>query len=203
MQSIKDILADRQKATEWLYQTFGRKLVGYAISVYQVNEDAGWDLVYKTIYRVIDTSGNYNFESEQKLGSFLFKVFINYLKNHIRDEKTKHNNTVFVPLDETRRDFAAKNDVPAQNPRLAILNEELAKLEDWQRILLLMRSQDMSYAEIAAYVKKPEDQLKVYYQRLKNKLSEAVQKRVNEFEAEAAKSSEKIATAVNSNLSKQ
>jgi hypothetical protein len=33
----------------------------------------------------------------------------------------------------------------------------------------------MSYAAIAAYVNKPEQQLKVYYQRLKKKITERMQ----------------------------
>lgn len=57
------------------------------------------------------------------------------------------------------------------NPHVAMLREELEKLEDWQRILLLMRSQEMPYSEIAKYVNKPEEQLKVYYSRLKNALT--------------------------------
>jgi RNA polymerase sigma factor (sigma-70 family) len=177
MQRIQDILADKNRGTEWLYQLFGRKLLGYAIHTYHINEDAGWDLVYKTIYKVVDVSANYHFEDEKRLGSFMFKMFINYLKNYIRDEKTRTNHAVFIPLEESRRDFMQTSDRPSQNPRMAALNEELAKLEDWQRILLLMRSQDVSYADIAKYVNKPEDQLKVYYQRLKNRVGEAMKKR--------------------------
>lgn len=180
MQSIKDILADKNRGAEWLYQQFGRKLLGYSIHTYHINEDAGWDLVYKSIYKVIDVSHNYTFEDEKRVGSFIFKVFINYLKNHIRDERTRTNSAVFISLDETRKDFVQKPESRSQNPKMQILNEELSKFEDWQRMLLLMRSQDMSYAEIAAFINKPEDQLKVYYQRLKNKLAEAVQKRVQQ-----------------------
>jgi DNA-directed RNA polymerase specialized sigma24 family protein len=45
-------------------------------------------------------------------------------------------------------------------------------MEDWERILLLMRGQDISYSEISKFVHKPENQLKVYYARLKKKLLE-------------------------------
>lgn len=182
MQTIRDILGEKNRGAEWLYQLFGRKLLGYALHVYHINEDAGWDLVYKTIYRIIDIHEDYEFENEQKLGSFMFKMFVNYLKNHLRDEKTKTNNATFISIDGSKKDFAERIDRPSQNPKMQLLNEELAKLEDWQRILLLMRSQDVSYAEIAAYVNKPESQLKVYYQRLKNRIGEAMQKRMSEQE---------------------
>jgi DNA-directed RNA polymerase specialized sigma24 family protein len=37
----------------------------------------------------VEVHNGYKFESEQKLGSFIFTIFINYLKNYLRDEKTK------------------------------------------------------------------------------------------------------------------
>lgn len=69
---------------------------------------------------------------------------------------------------------------PAENsnPKLVALNEELEKMEDWQRMLLLMRSEGWSYADISKYVDKPENQLKVYYQRLKEQLSKRLHERI-------------------------
>lgn len=166
-------MKDKETALKWLYEQYGRKLLGYSISVYKVNEDTGWDLVYKTIYKVQEVYSRYEFENEQKFASFIFRMFINFLKNHIRDENTKNQGATFIPLDETRRNFVAVNNRGASaNPRLKRLQDELDKLEDWQRILLLMRSQDVAYSEIARYVNKPEEQLKVYYSRLKNALSQ-------------------------------
>jgi DNA-directed RNA polymerase specialized sigma24 family protein len=60
--------------------------------------------------------------------------------------------------------------------KMNLLKEELEKLDDWERMLLLLRSQDMPYATIAKFVNKPEEQLKVYYSRLKTALA----KRMNE-----------------------
>ena len=164
-----------------MYQHFGRKLVGYAINTYHINEDIGWDLVYKVIYKVVEVHNDYKFENEQKLGSFIFTSFINYLKNYLRDEKTRTNGVVVIPIDENKT-YVAKPGAQSNNTRLNMLNYELSKLEDWQRILLLMRSQGSSYSEIAAYVGKPEDQLKVYYQRLKNKLAENLRQTEAELE---------------------
>jgi DNA-directed RNA polymerase specialized sigma24 family protein len=66
--------------------------------------------------------------------------------------------------------------------KMRLLKAELDKLEDWQRILLLMHSQGCSYADIAKYVNKPEHQLKVYYGRLKNRLAEAMQEKLQTVE---------------------
>ena len=57
------------------------------------------------------------------------------------------------------------------------------KLEEWQRILLLMRGQNMSYKEIIPFVNKPEKQLKVYYARLKKKLLENVNAELKKLNA--------------------
>jgi len=162
-----------------IYSRYGKKLYSYAVKTWSVTEDEAWNLIYKTLYKVIDTHGNYAFASEEKFASFVFRVFINYLRNHYRDEKTKANDyqTVRVEM-STLHEGAAVMTETAINPKLMVLNEELDKMEDWQRMLLLMRSEGMAYSEIAQYVDKPENQLKVYYQRLKEHLTKKLHERI-------------------------
>lgn len=177
MQQFISILKEKEKGISWLFENYGKKLVGYGMNVYKISEDAAWDLAYKSIYRVQEVHTQYTFESEQKFASFIFRVYINYLKNHIRDENTRTQSAVFIPLEESKRDFASGRSSRSAtgNPQMEKLREELEKLEDWQRILLLMRSQGVAYSEIARYVSKPEDQLKVYFARLKNSLTSKMQ----------------------------
>jgi DNA-directed RNA polymerase specialized sigma24 family protein len=61
-----------------------------------------------------------------------------------------------------------------ENPSLRILQEELDLLEDWERILVLMRSHDVAYSEIARYVDKPEKHLRIYYARIRRRLIDRV-----------------------------
>lgn len=172
-----------------LYSRYGKKLYAYAIKNWSVTEDQSWDLVYKTLYKVIDSYKNYKFESEEKFAAFIFKIFINYLRNHYRDHK-KQNEKLQVaeisPVElQNRMDYRADTDrtngdgtdVPS-DPRLVALTEELDKMEDWQRMLLLMRSEGRPYSEIARYVQKPEEQLKVYYQRLKESITRKMYERI-------------------------
>lgn len=156
-----------------IYNRYGKKLYSYAIRTWKVSEDEAWSLIYKTLYKVIESHQNYNFESEDKFASFVFRVFINYLRNHYRDQKKQ-------PVEMATGDFHSEQLVvgnqhvateTAPDQKLTVLNEELDRMEDWQRMLLLMRSEGRSYAEIAKYVDKPEQQLKVYYQRLKEQLT--------------------------------
>jgi len=156
-----------------LYNRYGKKLYSYAIYKWNVSEDDAWDLVYKTLYKVIDSYKNYEFASEEKFGSFVFKIFINYLRNHYQAEKKIKAD---FPLSEINSsDLANKEEVTVsaetKNPKLKALNEELEKMEDWQRMLLLMRSDGQAYSDIAKFIDKPENQLKVYYQRLKEQLT--------------------------------
>jgi len=163
-----------------LYKQYGKKLYAYALRNWNVNEDQAWDLVYKTLYKVIDTYKNYTFENEEKFGAFIFKIFINYLRNHYRDNKAKNESLKVSDVSPDQMYNKAGepvSDAPV-NPKLVALTEELEKMEDWQRMLLLMRSEGRSYSEIAVYIDKPEEQLKVYYQRLKESITKKMYERL-------------------------
>ena len=172
---------DRERGIKLLFEQYSKKLSGYAMHHWKTEEDATWDLIYKTMYKVADTIDRYEFESEEKFASFIFKIFINYLRNHVRDTKTAAQGITEISLDDqiiNNYSPAAKtNNVP--NERMKLLQDELDKLEDWQRILLLMRSQEVSYNEISKIVGRSEDQLKVYYGRLKKQLAEKLTELLN------------------------
>jgi RNA polymerase sigma factor (sigma-70 family) len=182
VEKIRHILKDHKQGAEWLYNQYGHKLAGYAMRVYNVTEDAAWDMVYKTIYKMLEVVVDHEFENEHKLGGFMFRTFVNYLKNYLRDEKTKTGGAVIISIEDSKRDFANRNPQVQSDLKMRLLKAELDKLEDWQRILLLMHSQGCSYADIAKYVNKPEHQLKVYYGRLKNRLAETMQEKLQTVE---------------------
>ncbi len=172
-ETYKLIGLSKNDFTAEIYNRYGKKLYTYAIHTWNLGEDDAWDLIYKTLYKVIDTYKNYQFEQEEKFASFIFKIFINYLRNHYRDTKKAEENFPVSDIDSMELQNKAEPIVTeaVENLRLNALNEELEKMEDWQRMLLLMRSEGRAYSEIAAYIDKPENQLKVYYQRLKDQIS--------------------------------
>lgn len=161
-----------------LYGRYGKKLYSYAIYSWKVDEDTAWDLVYKTLYKALETYTNYTFASEEKFASFIFRIFINYLRNNYRDSKKIAGEMPMVDLDSSGLTEKVDNPKEAtRNEKLLALNEELDKMEDWQRMLLLMKSEGRSYAEIAGFINKPEDNLRVYYQRLKEHISKKLNER--------------------------
>lgn len=177
-----DTHIDSQKVIQEFYQAFAAKLLAYTRKNYNINEDDALSIVYKTIYRMAEVHDRYSFENEQKRNAFVFKTHINYLRNYYRDNKSFENRNFEVEL----RDFESVNEEVATdvNPKLNMLQQLLDKMEDWERILLLMRGQDMPYSEISKFVHKPEKQLKVYYARLKKKLLEDMNETLNKISGE-------------------
>jgi RNA polymerase sigma factor (sigma-70 family) len=173
------------KAIAWLYDRYGKKLYGYAITKWKLTEDDSWDMVYKTLYKVIQVSDKYRFEDEGKFSAFIFRIFINYLRNHYRDTKTK--GIVTTELLQTHEKLSSDRKESEEegeklSPLMRCLQKALQLLDDWQRVLLLMRAQDHSYEDIAGYVNRPGDQLKVYHMRLKKVVAEKTSACMNKKE---------------------
>lgn len=159
------------------FETYGHKLHRYAVHSWNIESDAAWDLVYKCLYRATEKKDAYTFESEEKYAGFLFRIFVNELKNSLRGPKA----VPVVSLQEMEeRVPLPEAPFPDHNPQLQILNEELEKLESWERILLLSRSQGVDYNTISSYTGKPAFQLKVYYARLKKRLEKKLNKKLKQ-----------------------
>lgn len=62
------------------------------------------------------------------------------------------------------------NEPDSENPLLEILNEIIDNLDDWERILINQRAKGLPYHEIATFIDKPENQLKIYYSRIISKI---------------------------------
>lgn len=161
-----------KKGLELMYKKYGAKLCAYAIKNWNVNEDEAWELIYKTMFKIEKNIKKYEFQNEEKFGAFIYQIFINQLRNYYRDKKTKQVEIAALDNEENIED---RNEQKPESEQVKQLNILLDKLEDWQRMLLLLRAQDMPYSEIAKYIDRPEKQLKVYYQRLKQKIEKQLE----------------------------
>ncbi|MCD6066968.1 MAG: hypothetical protein K0S33_1794 [Bacteroidetes bacterium] len=174
---LKEIRKKDKKALQLIYDCYGKKLYGYAVSKWKLEEDEAWDVIYQTLYRTIDVIDKYTFADEKKFAGFIFTVFTNNLRNHYN--KKKNTNTQTVELLDGHGSIAqdppaTETETDKESIHMHCLQKGLADMDDWKRIVLLMRAQDHSYEEIANYVKKPVEQLKVYYMRLKKILTEKI-----------------------------
>lgn len=149
-----------------LYLEYGKKLFSYAVRNWELEEDDAWELVYECLYKVCNQIDRYDFEDEKKFASFLFTVFINLLRNRLR----RKDNIRYHSLGDADTYASHHTDENSEDPALEQLREALDQLEDWEKVLLLLRSQEMPYSEIEKYTQRPAASLKVYYARLKDRL---------------------------------
>lgn len=175
-------------AAKVLYERYGKKLYNYAIRTWNINEDDAWEMVYKALNKTIATHSKYQFSTEEKFASFVFRIFINLIKDYKR-AKIRQNAKMEIIYTDDMQEFGATNqdvdmEQTEQEPSAMLkhLKVELEQLEEWQQSLLLMKAQDIPYAVISKYVDKPENQLKVYYQRLKAKIMKNMEKHIPNHE---------------------
>lgn len=162
------------KRLELLFEAFGDALFGYGNRQWKIPKDACWDLIYASLYKVEEVADDHDFEAVEKFNAFVFRIFINRMKNYLRDEETRTKGAREVELEEDKIGESQER-IEQENEEVNLLNEILDELEDWQRILMLMRAQDYSYSEIAKYTHKSEKNLKVYYGRLKKQIAEKME----------------------------
>lgn len=188
----------RETAVEVVYDRYGKKLYSYAINSWHLDPDTAWEIVYETLYKAIEKIDLYEFPSEKKFGSFLFTIFCNNLRREYRDRKKREEHLSFSTFNELNfeasksdPELATERRVQEQmveqavdayrqpeggsNTLMNIMEECLAEMRDWERVLLLLRSQNMPYTDIARYIHKPSDQLKVYHQRARKKLEKLIE----------------------------
>lgn len=199
-----DLIRERRsEAVELLYLRYGRKLYHYALQSWEMNEDDTWEIVYQTLYKTIEKIDHYTFKGEKEFSSFLFTVFCNLLRRHYRDKRVRDQSLSMTTYSESLFDQAQidpalvterrvqekiversvdefRNEDNVENPLMKKLEDSLQRLEDWERVLLLLRSQNMPYNEIASYLNKPAEQLKVYYHRVRKKLTDMLGVNENE-----------------------
>jgi RNA polymerase sigma factor (sigma-70 family) len=165
-----------KKGLEIFYKRYGKKLYAYAVKNWNTDEDTAWELIYKTYNKISEKIENCSFESEEKFSSFVMLSFLNNLRNYYRDNQKQIKTVSEDHININNLYEETEENENSESSQMIALKLELEKLEDWERMLLLLKAQQMPYSEIAKYVDKPENQLKVYYARLKKKITENITK---------------------------
>ena len=173
-----------RKGIKILYERYALRLYNYAIQSWKLDEDSAWELVYQTIYKIIEKLENYTFKNEVQFKNFLYTAFNNALVNNFRKTKRIEEQLSFVSIENKELNESDKQKIgnlilneegdDGDSESTLVMERALDKLEDWERILVIQRAFGYSYKQISSLVDKPEEQLKVYYQRVKKKLEKEV-----------------------------
>jgi RNA polymerase sigma factor (sigma-70 family) len=169
---------------ELLYERYGKPLHKYALDRWKIDEEDAWELVYKTLETLVLKLPSYEFVSQARFDGFLFQVFINFLREKHRKDRTRELPRLeFFDLEEeftlpgyvqealTKQAFLEYYTAEkAESPVLSKFKTALEQLSEPDQEILLLRAQNYSYDEIAVLLGIENKQLKVRYHRAKERL---------------------------------
>ncbi len=196
---LKRLAQAEKSGLDALYRQYGRQFYGYAVSKWQFDEDAAWEIVYQTLETFVLKHEKYTFASQIDFDRFLFKTFLNFLRQRYRHDALRPEAEEFTEndsgqdseeADDGEAAFESDDDSsthqedaleypelnfntqqePWEQPALTRLKNTLERLSSIERDLLLLRAQNFSYEEIARFLGIENNQLKVQHVRAKQKL---------------------------------
>jgi RNA polymerase sigma factor (sigma-70 family) len=181
---LKFIETNSPKGLELLYLRYGKPFYSFASERWKFSEDEAVEVVYKTLETLVLKLPNYEFGSQGMFDGFLFKVFINFLRQKHRETRTRQLPQLeFFDLEQefklppyvqealTKQSFSDYySSEVMESPTMKLLKTSLEQLEQVDRDILLLRAQNYSYEEIAGMLSIENNQLKVRHHRAKQKL---------------------------------
>ena len=173
------------KLLEWLYEQYARRWYGIATARWGLDPDSAWEVIYKTLDILLAKRHALPTDPPAYFDNYLFKVFINNLRQCLREQSRRNETFRLVPLttdpaddlgnmgelavsDETFAELLTEEETT--QPLLTQLEQALAQIDETDRSLLLLKAQAFSYDEIAQMLGIENKQLKVRHFRAKQKL---------------------------------
>lgn len=184
---------DLQKGLTALFEGYGQKLYGFAVTHFHIDEDEGYDVLYKTMDTIGKVITRYEFTSESHFGNWLFKIHKNNILQLLRSKKNKEKDFQIVSFNDWEIEAKELEDenlnlenfkqvieqisevdpyeTSSKNNKLFFaMQKALEQLSDIERELLLLRMNNYSYDEIATMLNIENNQLKVKFNRAKAKV---------------------------------
>ncbi len=184
---------DLNKGLAALFEGYGQKLYGFAVTHFHIDEDESYDVLYKTMDTVGKVITRYDFTSENHFANWLFKIHKNNILQLLRSKKSRAKNfqvvsfsdwvnevnelevedlnlESFKPVIEQLSTVDPYESSPKSNKLFFAMQKALEQLEEVERELLLLRMNDYSYEEIAKMLGIENNQLKVKFNRAKAKV---------------------------------
>lgn len=178
------------KLLEWLYEQYARRWYSIATVRWGLDADSAWDVIYKTLDTLLAKRTNLPTDPPSYFENYLFKVFINNMRQCLREQARREETMRLVPMNydpvaespsdaedlvelaishETYQELLSDDDEHA-HPMLVRLETALAQLNETDQSLLLLKAQQFSYDEIAEMLSIENNQLKVRHFRAKQRL---------------------------------
>lgn len=176
-----------------LFEEYGQQLFGFSVTHFHIDEDDGYDVLYRTMETVGKVISRYEFVSESHFANWLFKIHKNNVLQLLRSKKSK--STTFKLLSYSDWENEVKDmeeegfdiesftsvieEVSSINPYeessqghklMASMEKALYQISEIERELLLLRMNGYTYDEIAEMLGVENNQLKVKFNRAKAKL---------------------------------
>lgn len=181
---LQSLRTKESKGLELLYERYGRPFFRYGVDRWRLNEEQVWEIVYKTLEILVLKLPGYEFASQGKFDAFVFTVYTNFLRQHLREVRSKNMpETEFFDLEQefvlpvhvrealTKQAFAEfYASETTDHPMILAIRQVLEQLPPDDRDLLLLRAQNYSYEEIGELLGLADKQLKVKHFRAKEKL---------------------------------
>lgn len=184
---------DLNEGLKTLFEEYGQQLFGFSVTQFHINEDDGYDVLYKTLETVGRVIARYEFSSESHFRNWLFKIHKNNILQLLRTKRSKEQHIQivnYIDWEKEVKDLEEENfsmeeykmvleEISAVNPYqespqssklMLAMEKALQQLNDIEKELLLLRMSDYSYDEIAAMLGIENNQLKVKFNRAKAKL---------------------------------
>ena len=182
-----------KKGLATLFEGYGQALYGFSRSQWHLDEDEGYDVLYKTLEIVGKVITRYEFSSENHFSNWLFKIHKNNILQFLRAKKRKEKLIIPIDIKEWENEVHEMEDAgfdlqefksvinhlsslnpdestASHNHLMLSLQKGLQQLSETERELLLLRVNNYSYDEIAKMLEIENNQLKVKFNRAKAKL---------------------------------
>ncbi|MEO6452623.1 MAG: sigma-70 family RNA polymerase sigma factor [Ginsengibacter sp.] len=184
---------DLNKGLSALFEGYGQKLYGFAVTHFHLDEDESYDVLYKTMDTVGKVITRYEFTSENHFANWLFKIHKNNILQLLRSIKRREENVQVFSFNDWKaeaKEFEEEyvelenfqeviEDISKINPYenssrnnkvFLAMQKALEQISDVERELLLLRMNNYSYEEIANMLGIENNQLKVKFNRAKAKV---------------------------------
>lgn len=197
IQLVKDLKAGSQYALRQLESRYGERV--YSLALSRLNDRYNAETVYQdTLLQVVRKIDDFEFRtSEEDFKRWLFRIAVNKTKDAVRKHKRDQRSVILLSLDDEATNSKGESYHPIQKEvdaqvyskytscqfevndtedlRHKVVNGFIDKLSTRDRAILECRANDISDREIAQIVGIPARHVKVYFSRIKHRMTKFIQ----------------------------